>query len=154
MQFLRALFFASIGLQTCSAIAQVQIDVAARSFKSEDVIHAKVSNKGALPVSYCVEFGQTSPGAGTLESTPTPFNVEKLNGEKWGALMIGPDVGSSRHAVELVPGSSQDFPFRLRDPGIVRLVLHYWIGKHEDVCSGMVKRRKITRSKVFSIVGN
>lgn len=155
MLVLRTLILAGIGLlSTCKAIAQVEIDVPASLLSSEDVIHVKVTNKGRLPMSYCVEFGQRSPHAGTIETTPIPFYVEKLNGEKWSVLMIGPDTGNSRHGVGLEPGSSQDFPFRLRDQGTMRLVLHYWMGNREDVCSETVKRWKTLKSRPFSIIGH
>jgi hypothetical protein len=134
-----------------TAIAQVELSVPPGPFKPEDRIQAKVTNNGRLPVRYCVEFGQWSPHDGTIESTPIPFYMEKLTREKWSVLINGPDVGSSRHAVELEPGSSQDFPFRLLDTGDMRLVMHYWVGSRDDVCSQTAQKRKTTRSKVFSI---
>jgi len=144
----------SLFLLSGAAAAQVEVSLPTDSFKSEDKIDTRIINKGQVSVSYCVEIGQWSPHAGTTESTPIPFHVERKNNDKWGVLLIGPDIGSSRHAVELEPGSSQDFPFRLLDKGDMRLVLHYWVGKRDDVCSETAKGRKTAKSKVFSIVGN
>jgi hypothetical protein len=134
------------------AVAQLEINVSGSAFKAEDSIAAKVTNKSGLPVSYCVEVGQWSAHDGTIESTPIPFHVEVKNGDTWKVLMIGPDIGSSRHPVTLETGALNKFPFRLNDVGQMRLVLHYLIGKRNDVCDDSTKGRKTARSKVFSIV--
>jgi hypothetical protein len=94
-----------------AAAAQVEVSLPANLFKSEDKIDARVVNKGKLSVSYCVEMGQWSPHAGTIESTPIPFQVERKNEDKWSVLLIGPDVGSSRHSVTISPGASSEFRF-------------------------------------------
>jgi hypothetical protein len=135
-----------------AAAAQIEVRVPASSFKQEGRIEARVSNKGALPVSYCVEFGQWSPHAGTIEGTPIPFLVERQSGESWKVLVIGPDIGSSRHSVTLDSGASSEFPFRLNNTGRLRLVLYYWAGERNDVCDESAKGRKTAKSKVFSIV--
>jgi hypothetical protein len=101
-----------------------------------------------------VEFGQVSFKAGTgtvedIEHTPMPFYVQKQNG-KWGTLMIGPDIGSSRHAVSLKAGESQHYPFRLSDHGRMRLVLDYWRGENDKVCE-YPTGKKTTRSKTFIV---
>ena len=137
-----------------TAVAQVELSVPSGPFKPEDRIQAKITNKGRMPISYCVEFGQWSPHAGTIESMPIPFYIEKRNGEKWGVVMNGPDIGSSRHTVQLEPAGSNDFPFRLFDKGDMRLVLHYWTGNRDDTCSETPKGRKTAKSKMFSISGD
>jgi len=137
-----------------AAAAQVEVSLPANLFKSEDKIDARVVKKGKLSVSYCVEMGQGSPHAGTIESTPIPFQVERKNEDKWSVLLIGPDVGSSQHSVTLSPGASSEFPFRLNNIGEMRLVLDYWIGERDDVCEGTKKGRKTARSNPFSIIKN
>jgi hypothetical protein len=137
-----------------AAAAQVELTVPAGPFKSEDRIESRVTNKSRLRISYCVEFGQWSPLAGNLESTPVPFHVERNKSDKWHVLINGPDLGSSRHPITQEAGSSNEFPFRLNDTGQMRLVLYYWPGDRSDVCSESTKGRKIAKSRVFSIVGN
>jgi hypothetical protein len=135
-----------------TSVAQLEINVSGRTFKAEDSIGVKVTNKSELPVSYCVEIGQWSPHAGTIESTPIPFYVEAKRGGSWKVLMIGPDIGSSRHPVTLETGASNEFPFRLNNLGQMRLLLYYWIGRRNDVCDDSTEGRKTARSKGFSIV--
>ena len=135
-----------------TAAAQVEIRVPASFFKPEGRIEGKVANRGRLPVSYCVEFGQESPHAGTSESTPIPFHVERKNGDIWNVLLIGPDIGSLRRSITLGAGASNGFPFRLNDTGQMRLALHYWVGERSDACDEPAKGRKTAKSKVFSIV--
>jgi len=135
-----------------AATAQVVVSVSAGSFKPEDRIEAKVINKDRLPVSYCIELGQWSPHAGTVESTPVPFYVERKNHDNWNVLLIGPDIGSSRQPATLSPGTSSEFSFRLHDIGEIRLVLHYWIGERDNVCKGSTKGSKTAKSKLFSIL--
>jgi hypothetical protein len=137
---------------SAAALAQVEVGVPASRFRPEERIEAKVVNNSASPVSYCVEVGQWSPHAGTIEATPIPFHVEEQHGGKWSVLMIGPDIGSSRHPVTLDPGSSCTFAFRLLGTGRRRLVLYYWLGERDDVCDESAKGRKTARSQVFSIV--
>jgi hypothetical protein len=137
-----------------AAVAQVELSVPAGSFKSEDRIQAKVTNKSGLRISYCVQFGQGSPHAGTLESTPVPFHVERNKSYKWNVLINGPDVGSSRRPITQEAGTSNEFPFRLNDTGQMRLVLYYWPGDRSDVCDESAKGRKTAKSKAFSITGN
>jgi hypothetical protein len=144
--------FALLSVGAC--IGQVELTVPAGSFKSEDVIRAKLTNESKLRISYCVEFGQGSPHDGTLESTPVPFHVERNNGGRWSVLMNGPDVGISRRPVTQEAGASNEFPFRLNNTGQMRLVLYYWTGEHNDVCGERTKGRKTAQSKVFSITDN
>jgi hypothetical protein len=135
-----------------AAFAQVEVFVPSNTFKPEEVIQAKVTNKSSAPVSYCVEFGQTSPHGETVVNTPLPFYVEKRGTDKWGVLLIGPDVGSSRHPIILDSGASQDFPFRLIDTGKMRLVLRYWVGERDDVCNESAKDKRTAKSTDFSVV--
>jgi hypothetical protein len=134
-----------------ATFAQVEVFVPSNTFKPEEVIQAKVTS--SAPVSYCVEFGQTSPHGETVVNTPLPFYVEKRGTDKWGVLLIGPDVGSSRHPIILDSGASQDFPFRLIDIGKMRLVLGYWVGERDDVCNEAAKGKRTAKSKDFSVVG-
>jgi hypothetical protein len=118
-----------------ATVAQVDVSVSSSTFKPEERIQAAVVNKSGAPVSYCVEFGQSSPHGETRESTPLPFYIEKHGAEKWGVLLVGPDIGSARHPVTLASATSQGFPFRLRDTGNMRLMLHYWASERADVCA-------------------
>ena len=135
-----------------ATVAQVDVSVSSSTFKPEERIQAAVVNKSGAPVSYCVEFGQSSPHGKTTESTPLPFYIEGRGGGRWSVLLIGPDIGSARHPVTLDSGTSQFFLFRLRNMGNMRLVLHYWPGERDDVCEESARGKKTTRSKVFSIV--
>jgi hypothetical protein len=137
------------------ALSQVRISTPGTDFKSYGRISAQITNTGKITVSYCVEFGQISLKAGTgtaedIEHTPIPFHVQKQNGSKWGTLMIGPDIGSSRHAVVLKAGESQQYPFRLSDRGRMRLVLDYWHGESDRVCE-YPAGKKATRSNIFVV---
>jgi len=137
-----------------AAVAQLELSVPSGPFKSEDRIRAEVTNKSGVRISYCVEFGQGSPHAGTLESTPVPFHVERNTGYKWNVLINGPDEGSSRRPITQEAGTSNEFPFRLNNTGQMRLVLYYWLGDRSDVCDESAKGKKTAKSKVFSITGN
>src|SRR5277367_2597710 len=108
------------------AFAQVRIMLPARSFGIEDQIHAKIINEGTHAITICVEFGQTSPHNGGSESTPSPFVVQQYSRGRWSTLLIGPDVGSFRHSVEIDASKSQEFVFRLDAVGNIRLLLYYW----------------------------
>ena len=139
-----------LSLSGSLAFAQVQITLPATSFKSEDNIQARVINDGKTPVSFCVEFGQWSFKADKIETTPTPFYMEKHDG-RWHVLLNGPDIGSSRQPVTLDGGETKDFPFRLKYTGEMRLTLDYWIGERDDVCRTNAKGKKIIKSQIFSI---
>ena len=137
------------------APCQVRVTTPKADFDSHGRIDVQITNTGKIAVSYCVEFGQISYKAGTgasedVESTPIPFYVQKQNGSRWGTLMIGPDIGSSRHAVVLKAGESQQYPFRLSDRGRMRLVLDYWRGENDRACERPTGK-KITRSDVFVV---
>ena len=140
-----------IGFFPGKASGQISLVVPTASVAPEQTIAAKVQNTSASAISYCVEFGQHSPMGVTIEATPIPFYIEHRQDGKWSVLLIGPDIGSTRRPVVLRPGESHDFPFRLLDRGRMRLVLRYWIGEREDVCSEPKKGRKTVRSAMFTI---
>jgi hypothetical protein len=115
-----------------------------------DEIHAKVENIGNSAVTFCVEFGQTSVNGSDVESTPSPFWVQRRDNGKWGTLMIGPDVGSAKAAVVLEAGKSREFPLRLNDTGRMRLRLNYWRGSIPNLdCHAPPKNLKLATSAVF-----
>jgi hypothetical protein len=135
-----------------AAVAQVKITAPAQRYKVREQIHAKVENTGNNAVTFCVEFGQTSMKGDEIESTPSPFWVQRKGNGKWGTLLIGPDVGSFRDAVVLEAGKSKEFPFRLNDSGRMRLRLNYWRGSIPDLdCHAPPKGLKLVTSAVFTI---
>ncbi len=135
-----------------AAIAQVKITVPAQQYKVHDEIHAKVENSGNNAVTFCVEFGQTSMKGGDVESTPSPFWVQRNVNGKWGTLMIGPDVGSAKAAVVLEAGESKEFAFRLNDSGRMRLRFNYWRGSIPKLdCHAPPKDLRRATSAVFTI---
>jgi hypothetical protein len=133
-----------------TAIAQVKVTLPSTHFSSEERIEARIVNSGRDALSFCVEVGQWSMHDGKVEATPTPFLVEKWTGKKWG-ILIGPDVGRMPVPQSLDSGAELVFPFRLGEKGRARLLLYYFRGDRKDVCDESAKRRKITRSQVFSV---
>jgi len=116
-----------------AASAQVRVTVSAQQYTAQEQIQAKIENSSARPITICIEIGQSSPtGAGT-EPTPSPFSVEQMDEGKWHTLLLGPDVGSLRHAEDLGAGKSLVFPFRLGARGKMRLRLDYWLGSRPDL---------------------
>jgi hypothetical protein len=135
-----------------TAIAQVKVTLSAPRYKAQEQILATVENNNTGPITMCIEVGQTSPKSSGIEPTPTPFSVEQNNGGKWAALLIGPDVGSSRHAEGVDAGKSLVFPFRLGEKGKMRLRLEYWLGSRTDLdCSARAKGTKQVTSAIFSV---
>jgi hypothetical protein len=133
-----------------AAFAQVKISVPEQHYRLEENIHAKVENLGSDAVTFCVEFGQTS--AKGAESTPSPFWIQRESTGKWSTLIIGPDIGSKRAAVVLEAGESRDFPFRLNDPGRMRLRLNYWRGSILNLdCAEPPKELKLASSTIFTV---
>jgi hypothetical protein len=114
---------------------QVSIDVPREQLNSRETIPAIVANRGKDPVTFCVQFGQTSMASpsGESELTPIPFLVQQYSSGKWGTLMIGPDIGSIRAPVTLGPGKSISYPFRVAANGKIRLLLFYWMGDQPDL---------------------
>jgi hypothetical protein len=132
------------------ASAQVQVTVPAHEFIANETIPATVQNDGREPVTFCVEFGQTSTHVATTEVTPIPFVIQAISKGAWHALLVGPDVGSSRHAVVLEAGKSIEFPFRLNATGNVRLLLIYWQGSLPELeCSKPPKGSHVVKSNAF-----
>ena len=118
-----------------------------------DEIHAKVENTGDTSVTFCVELGQTSVNGSDVESTPSPFWVQRSDKGKWGTLMIGPDVGSVRAAVVLEAGNSREFPLRLNDTGRMRFRLNYWRGSIPNLdCKAPPKGLKLATSAVLTVL--
>jgi hypothetical protein len=147
------LIVASLGLSLFLpgiAVAQVRIAASARGLREGVQIHASVENIGKRAVTFCVEFGQTSPRGNAIESTPSPFWIQSNRNDKWDTLTTGPDVGSRRLAVVLEVGESRDFPFRLKDGGMLRLRLNYWHGSIPNMdCDAPPKDAKLATSKSF-----
>jgi hypothetical protein len=132
----------------------LQITVPARQFKVLERIPAEIENSPSEPITFCVEFGQTSPSPDEngVEATPSPFVVQAYSSGKWHTLLIGPDVGSSRHSVVLEAKKSAQFPFRLRQTGQIRLVLWYWVGAVPNLdCTHPPKGEKKIESKAFIV---
>jgi hypothetical protein len=149
------LILATLGLSVIlptAVIAQVKITVPAQRYNLQEEIPAKVENSGDGAITFCVEFGQTSTKGGEIESTPSPFWVQRNSSGKWATLMIGPDIGSDRTAVVLEAGESREFRFRLNDSGRMRLRLNYWRGSIPDLdCHAPPKGLKQLTSAVFTI---
>jgi hypothetical protein len=134
------------------AMAQVEMTVPKSQFKRHETIDVVIKNNGRKPVSFCVEFGHWSfkDDSAPMETTPTPVYVQSHSERGWHTLLIGPDIGSSRHSVVLASGEAGQFPFRLSDAGEMRLVLNYWIGKNSRTCE-QLPHRKTTKSNVFFV---
>jgi hypothetical protein len=136
-----------------AAMARVKIAVSPQHFKQYQEIRAIVGDTGNRTITFCIEVGQTSPkGNGEIEATPSPFWVQRNDHGRWRTLLIGPDVGSFR--ADQVPevGKSLDFPFRLSNPGKVRLRLMYWRGPIPNMdCKASRKHSKLATSAVFTV---
>jgi hypothetical protein len=145
------LCFVSV-LFTVQVFAKVKITLPKHQFKRHEQIDVALTNTGQQSVSFCVEFGQWSYKSETepLVTTPTPVYVQQHTEKGWSVLLNGPDIGSSRHAVVLATGETQQYPFRLSDTGKMRIILNYWTGESDDVCAN-ASRRKTTRSVVFLV---
>jgi hypothetical protein len=150
--FLLGIVFMFLTVLSAPASARVKITLPKQKYGVQEVIPARVENRGTNPVTVCVEFGHLSSKGQGLESTPLPFWVEQNSGGEWHTLLIGPDVGSSRHAMELDSGKSLDFPFTLTTTGTLRLQLQYWPGSRPQLdCTNPPKGVKRVRSISFSV---
>jgi hypothetical protein len=137
-------------LLASSLSAQVRIIIPKRHYQPQEQIPAKLENQTSQPITVCVQFGQWSPKGDTIESTPSPFFVERNDNGKWSVLPNGPDIGSNSQPVEVDSGKSLEFPFRLNDEGTMRLRLDYWIGSRPDArCNGPAKGIKHLSSETF-----
>jgi hypothetical protein len=146
---LAALMF-SLCLPTAT-IAQVRISLPVRRYHVQEEIRAKVENSSS-PVTFCVEFGQTSPKGGEIESTPSLFWVQRRSNREWSTLMIGPDVGGFTAAVVLEVGESKEFPLRLNASGRMRPRLNYLRGAIPKLdCHAPQRDLKLITSAVFKI---
>jgi len=135
-----------------SLSAQVKIFIPNRHYQPQEQIPARLENQTSRPITVCVQFGQWSPKGNTIESTPSPFFVERNDNGKWGVLLNGPDVGGNSQSVEVDSGKTMEFPFRLNGEGTMRLRLDYWIGSRPDVnCNGPAKDTKHLRSTTFTL---
>jgi hypothetical protein len=146
--------FASLVLPLFSfpVAGQVKISIPQQHQKKYEKIHATVENAGTKPVTFCIEVSQTSPNGGVIETTPSPFWVQRNNHGKWGTLMIGPDVGSFRSPEVLAPEKSVEFSFRLGDSGQMRLRMNYWNGSVPTLdCRAHPKGAKQVASAVFTV---
>jgi hypothetical protein len=132
--------------------AQVRVVIPKRHYQPQEQIPSKLENQTSQPITVCVQFGQYSPKGDTIESTPSPFLVERNDNGKWSVLLNGPDVGSNSQPVEVESGKSMEFPFRLNGEGTMRLRLDYWDGSRLDVkCSSPAKDTKHLRSATFTL---
>jgi hypothetical protein len=113
---------------------------------------AKLENQTSQSITVCVQFGQSSPKEDTIESTPSPFFVERNDKGKWSVLINGPDVGNNSQPAEVESGKSMEVPFRLNGEGTMRLRLDYWVGSRPDVnCNGPTEDTKHLRSPTFKL---
>ena len=134
-----------------TAAAQIRIEVPNAAYKSRDRIDVDIVNTGASDVTYCVEYGYISfLDSDHSESTPTPAYVQQRNARHWSTLLIGPDIGSTRHPEILHSGESQHFPFRVNAHGTVRVVLEYRLGAYENFCANR-KGMRVAKSREFPI---
>ena len=139
-------------LVATSLSAQVRVVIPKRHYQPQEQIPAKLENQTSQPITVCVQFGQWSPKGDAIESTPSPFSVERNNNGNWGVLVNGPDVGGNSQPVEVDSGKSMEFPFRLNGEGTMRLRLDYWVGSRPDAnCYGPAKDTKHLRSATFTL---
>jgi len=145
--------FFVLSLLSLTVAAQVKIDLPKQNKKKYETIHASIENTGSKPVTFCIEVGQTSPKEDAeTETTPSPFWVQRNDNGRWGTLMIGPDVGSSKSPEVLGPGKSMEFPFRLGNSGQLRLQLNYWNDSLPSLnCNAPPKGARRATSAVFKV---
>jgi hypothetical protein len=97
-------------LPPTSLFAQVRIVIPKQRYQPLEQILAKLENQTSQPITVCVQIGQWSPMGDTIESTPSPFLVERNDNGKRGVLLNGPDMGNNSPPVELDSGKSLEFP--------------------------------------------
>jgi hypothetical protein len=128
------------------SIAQVKINIPEQHYKAREQIRAKVENTDSRPVTLCIRF------LGLIESTPSPFWVERNSNGKWHTLIMGPDVGNQSTSLVLGAGKSEEFFVRLSDSGKMRLRLDYWSGSFPNLgCDAPPKGLKVATSSFFTI---
>lgn len=132
------------------ATAQVKVTLPKTHFRFQEVIPAEIENHGRHAIVFCVQYGQWSTNGNAIKSTPLPFVIEKESANQWSALVIGPDLGANRRPLKLDAGKSLEFPFRLSDPGTLRLRLEYWKSESANGdCASGTKGKKNAWSKTF-----
>ena len=137
-------------LSAISLSAQVIVVIPKAHYQPQEQIPARLENQTSRPITVCVQFGQWSPKGDSIESTPSPFFVERNDNGKWSILLNGPDVGSNAKPVEVDSRKSMEFPLRLNGEGTMRLRLDYWIGSRPDLkCGGPAKETRHLHSATF-----
>lgn len=139
-------------LLATSLSAQVRVVIPKRHYQPQEQIPAKLENQTAQSMTVCVEFCQWSPKEDSLETTPSPFFVERNDNGKWSVLLNGPDIGNYSGPVEVESGKSLELPFRLNGEGTMKLRLDYWIGSRPGMeCNRRAKDTKHSRSATFTL---
>lgn len=134
------------------AFCQVRLTIPSREVQIHEKITLTVQNQGNQPITFCVEFGQTSSDATDVEPTPSPFLVQQKQTGRWSTLLLGPDVGSNRGPVILAPGESSEFSIRLNSVGQTRLQVFYWLGREPNLsCRKQPRKPKKATSQVFMV---
>lgn len=135
-----------------SARAQVRVTVPPKNYTMSDKIMARVRNDTSQPVTICVEAGQFSARGDVVVSTPIPFFIEQESRQGWKVLLIGPDVGSSRHAAVVEPKQSLEFSFWPPSAGNLRLRMQYWRSARPDLdCVHEPKGAKEAKPATFRV---
>ena len=143
---------ALLAVAATAAGRRPQIRIPATRYAAHEQIRAKIENDIKDSVTYCVAYGQTSMNDGEVEATPSPFLVQRKDGSRWNTFLIGPDIGSIRHAVVLDAGESHEFPFRLNERGTMRLPLYYWKGSASNLdCGAVLKGANQIVSQSFEV---
>ena len=151
-----------VGIVLCgtTVLAQVRLVVPQSSYQSHGVIRARVINQTQSAISICLEAGQWSMNGTEFEATPIPFFAQAPGRHRWKiffrkrwvTLLIGPDIGSIRVPIVFSTGESREFPFRLSDEGPkFRLLLYYWKGERDNICSGPPQGAKKAVSNEFQL---
>lgn len=132
-------------ISTDAAIAQVRVNVPGHSFKAQEDIRASVMNTGTGAITVCLVFT-------SMDRLPLPFAAQKYNNGTWGTLLNGVDLGPNGSALVLGAGESQEFTFRLSEPGKMRPLLEYWHRSLPNLnCNDLPKGSKVTTSKTFTV---
>ena len=150
-QILRWSALSILALAVHAVEAQVLVTVEPKAYKANEPIQAAVENRVRLPVTVCLEVGQTSKINDAITSTPHPFFMQRNSNGKWSTLLNGPDVGSYRGSIALQPGEKRNFKFALNDAGKIRVGLEYWRGQEDSACKSG-KRPKKAFSAPFQVL--
>jgi hypothetical protein len=146
-------FLCALAVTSIAASSQVKVSIPSDNYKAHDLIDVAIENQTNAAISFCVELGHWSfraKGSATQrETTPTPVYVQARGKRGWSMLLIGPDIGSMRHSVWLAAGESQHYPFRLSDPGQMRIVLDYWEGENDNTCANPKDRKRVSSRVIW-----